>query len=109
MSHVEPSGEKKPARVNKRETAVAALLTEATHQNAAKKAGISYATLKRWLKEDSFVEAYRASRQAVLDGAINALVAGMGDAAEALKRNLTCGKPAAEIRAATALISLAMH
>jgi len=45
------------------EAAIAALLTERTHALAATKAGISEATLARWLQASAFQKAYKAARR----------------------------------------------
>jgi len=85
--------------------AIAALLTERTHAQAAVKAKIAEQTLRRWLATDqTFVTAYRAARRAVIDGMIGRLQHAAGAAVDALERNLTCGKPADEIRAAVAVL-----
>ena len=51
-------GQKLTAR---QDALVAALLTAPTHADAAKKAGISEATLYRWLNLPAFQVAYRAA------------------------------------------------
>jgi len=48
----------------KMEAAVAALLTQRNHEEAARAAGIGTATLLRWQKEPEFQNAYRAARRA---------------------------------------------
>jgi hypothetical protein len=96
------------ARLDERqEQAVAALLTEPTHEAAAAKAGVSPRTLRYWLAQPEFAAAYRAARQAVLEQTVARLLAATGKAVQALERNLTCGKPQAEIRAAVAVLGQA--
>ena len=48
----------------KMEEAVAALLTQRNHEEAARAVGIGTATLLRWQKEPEFQKAYRAARRA---------------------------------------------
>ncbi len=49
----------------KMDDAIAALLTQRNHEEAAKAAGIGTATLLRWQKEPEFQKAYMAARRAV--------------------------------------------
>ena len=86
------------------ELAILALLSEPTIAAAATKARISERTLLRWLAESSFQARYRAARRQVVEQAIAQLQQGTGEAVEALRRNLKCGVPAAEIAAAKAVI-----
>jgi hypothetical protein len=88
----------------KQEAAIAALLTEPTHAAAASKAGVSEPTLQRWLRDPGFSRAYRAARSAVFEVAIGKLQRIAASAADRLEANLTCGKPAAEIAAARAIL-----
>jgi hypothetical protein len=48
----------------KMEEAVAALLTQRNHEEAARAVGIGTATLLRWQKEPEFQQAFRAARRA---------------------------------------------
>jgi hypothetical protein len=89
----------------KAEQAIAALLTEPNHEAAAKSAGVSPATLQRWLRNPKFKAMFRAARRAVLEGAIGLLQNAAVASVEALTRNLTCGKPASEIRAAEVILT----
>ncbi|WP_270182942.1 hypothetical protein [Alkalihalobacillus sp. CinArs1] len=54
----------------KKEKAMLALLTSTSVKSAAKKAEIGEATLFRWLKTNSFKEAYREARRNALEQAI---------------------------------------
>jgi hypothetical protein len=84
---------------------VAALLTETTRAAAAAKAGISEATLQRWLaSEPTLQEAYREARRQLRDDAVLIGQKAATAAMAALLRNLRCGKPSAEIRAAEAIL-----
>jgi hypothetical protein len=86
------------------ELALAALLTEPTIAAAAKKSGLGERTLRAWLKTPIFGAAFKDRCRAILDAATSALSAAMPDAVECLRRNLTCGNPAVEIRAAAAIL-----
>ena len=54
----------------KMEAAVAALLTQRNHEEAARSVGIGTATLLRWQKEPEFQQAFRAARRAAHGQAI---------------------------------------
>jgi hypothetical protein len=86
---------------------IAALLTEPTHAAAAAKAGVSEATVQRWLRDPAFAAAYRAARRAVVESAVGRLQQAAAKAVDALERNLTCGQAGAEIRAAVAVLDKA--
>jgi hypothetical protein len=88
----------------KQETLIAAMLTEPTLAAAAAKAGISPATLYRWQRSPEFQAAYEAASRRVVDGSVARLQRASDAAVEALERNLRCGKPAAEIRAALGIL-----
>lgn len=57
-------------RSRKKELAVLALLTESTMKQAAEKAGISEATIWRWMQEADFKEMYRLAKQQAVGQAI---------------------------------------
>ena len=94
----------RPKLDEKQEAAIAGLLTEKTHELAAKQAGIATSTLARWLREPAFKSAYREARRAIVDSAIGRLQASASKAVDALEKNLTCGRPSDENRAATAIL-----
>jgi hypothetical protein len=93
----------------KKELAIAALLQQPTILAAAQVVGIEECTLRKWLELPEFKTAYRKARQRVLEAAIGRLQQVTGDAVEALKRNLTCGRPDTEVRAAQAILSQAVQ
>jgi hypothetical protein len=93
----------------KREQAIAALLSQPTHAEAAKSIGVAEATLQRWLRLPGFQAEYRLARRQVVEGAIGRLQAAACDAVEALRRNLTAGRPADQIRSALGIIDLAVR
>jgi hypothetical protein len=93
----------------KREPAIAALLSEPTVEAAAKKAKVGYRTLKLWLRDPGFLADYRAGRRQVVEGAVARLQRLATEAADTLGRNLTCGKPGDEVRAAVAVLDQAFR
>ena len=84
---------------------VAALLSCRTLEDAAREARVAPITLRRWRERPAFAAAYQAARLALLESATNALRSATSEAVDALRRNLTCGKPAAEIRAAEVILT----
>ncbi len=84
--------------------AVLALVSEPTIAAAAKQAGISEKTLWRWMQCEKFAEQYRAARRQVVTVALCNLQQTAGQAVETLRRNLACGQPAVEVRAAVAIV-----
>jgi hypothetical protein len=88
----------------KRELAISALLTERTHVLAAAKAGVSPATLTRWLAQPDFRLAYRQARRAVVEGTIASLQRAGTEAAETLQASLSCADDAIRVRAAALIL-----
>jgi hypothetical protein len=88
----------------KMEQLIANLLTEPTYALAAEKTGISEPTLYRWLRLPAFQRAYRDARRRVVDVAVSRLCGLTEKAVAALEKNLKCGVPGAEIRAAVAVL-----
>jgi hypothetical protein len=94
----------------KQEALIAALLTESTHAAAAARAGVSEATLHRWLRLPAFQGAYRRARRELVEGAVGRLQAAAGQAVETL---LAVAKEGARdgdrVRAAVALLDHALR
>jgi hypothetical protein len=88
----------------KHELAISALLAERTHVLAAAKAGVSPATLTRWLAQPGFRLAYRRARRAVVEGTIASLQRAGTEAAETLQASLSCADPAIRVRAAALIL-----
>ena len=86
----------------KHQEAIAALLGARTIADAARATGIGEKTLRRWLSEPDFQDAYRSAREEAVRGAVGRLQALLSKATETLERALSCGKPAVELRAAVA-------
>ncbi|HYT93653.1 MAG TPA: hypothetical protein VEL76_33350 [Gemmataceae bacterium] len=94
----------------KQEAVIAALLSEPTHAAAAAKAGISAATLQRWLRLPAFHSAYRRARRELVAGAIGRLQAATGLAVDTLLAVAKDGKRDGDrVRAAIALLDHALR
>jgi hypothetical protein len=91
----------------KAEALIAALLTEATQEAAAVKAGVSVRTAANWLRLPEFVAAYRTARRQVVEQAVARLQQAGADAVAALVRNLTAKRASARTRAADLILSYA--
>lgn len=91
-----------------REALIAHLLVEKTQAEAASRAGVSVPTLTRWLRDADFQRDYRAARRAVVEAAIARAQRGTQAAVEALEKNLACGIPGIEIKAAVAILDKAI-
>ncbi|MDB5310339.1 MAG: hypothetical protein JWO38_4541 [Gemmataceae bacterium] len=92
----------------KAEVVIAALLTEPTHAAAAARAGIGEATVQRCLRKKSFLRLYRAARRRVVEAAIGQVQQLTSEAVQVFRRNLTCGVPAVELRAAALVLAQAI-
>ena len=77
----------------KQEALIAALLTEPTHASAATRAGVSEATLHRWLHLPEFQAAYRQARRQLVETAIGRLQQASGKAVDALERDCLASQP----------------
>jgi hypothetical protein len=55
--------------VRKKEAAIAALLTQKNHEEAARVVGIDLKTLKRWMRVPEFIEDWRRARWEVVEQA----------------------------------------
>jgi hypothetical protein len=86
------------------EHAILALLEAPTIDAAAKQAGISPATMTRWLKREDFQAAYRAARRTMFESSLSRLQTLAGKAVSTLEKNLTCGKVSTEVRSAEAIL-----
>jgi hypothetical protein len=99
-------GEKRSRKV---EQAIAGLLTEATIGAAAQRAGVCEKTLRLWLDQPEFQRLYREARRSIVDRALGRIQALTDQAHLALERNLACGKPQVEVRAAEAVLTWAVQ
>ena len=83
---------------------LAALLQYPTIAEAAKSSGIAESSIFRWLQRADFMEQYKAAQRAVVDDAIGELQGATKDAVATLRRNLSCGHSAVEVRAAQIIL-----
>jgi hypothetical protein len=93
----------------KKEAAIAALLTQKNHEEAARATGIGLKTLKRWLRLPEFIEEYRRARWEVTEQAYARAQQNAGAAASVLLKLMvdpTTPAPA-RIRAALGIFGLA--
>jgi len=94
--------------INKnKEKALAALLSTPSVASAARRAKLSEGTLYGYLKDNDFKVQYRIARRSLVEVSTARVQAATTKAVETLKRNLTCGVPSAEIRAATSILDFA--
>jgi hypothetical protein len=91
----------------KQELAIAALLTEPTIACAAATAGVSVRSLKTWVQLPAFDAEYRKARRAILERTVNGIVRATARALATLERNMHCGKPSTEVRAALGVLDQA--
>src|SRR5262245_12654995 len=92
------------------EAAIAALLTESTHAEAAAEAGIAEATLRRWLRLPAFQAAYRQARRELVKAAVARIQAATGTAVDTLVTVAESGKKDSDrVRAAIALLDHAFR
>jgi hypothetical protein len=97
-----------PKLTGKQEAAIAALLSEPTHIGAAARAGVSEATLYRWLQSPEFRAAYRQARRELVEAAIGRVQTACGRAVEALLSIAHKGRRDGDrVRAAVAILDLA--
>jgi hypothetical protein len=89
----------------KQEALIAALLTEPTHAAAAANAGVSEATVQRWLRLPGFTAAYRQARRELVEAAVGRVQAATGQAVDTLLAVAKDGaKDGDRVRAAVALL-----
>jgi hypothetical protein len=90
----------------KMEEAVAALLTQRNHEEAAPAVGIGTATLLRWQKEPEFQKAYREARRAAHGQSIARLQQATSAAVSTLlKLMVDASTPASKVRAADSVLN----
>ena len=91
----------------KQEQAIGALLSEQTLGAASEQAGVSEATLRRWLKLPDFLAAYREARRQVMEKAIAQLQQSSWAASTTLIRLLASGSDSVRLRAAQTILEQA--
>lgn len=83
------ANESLPGLTPKQQKAIECLLAEPTTKDAAKAAGISEATIHRWLREEPFKAAYEAALKTSFETAIKSLQSLTSEAMKALRAILT--------------------
>jgi hypothetical protein len=91
----------------KQEQAVSALLSQPTIESAARAAGVSHKTLKRWLRDADFSAAFAAARRGLLEASVVRLVAVCGEAVQTLQESLQADRTADRIRSAALILEFA--
>jgi hypothetical protein len=91
--------------------AITAPMTSPTIEKAARAAGVSKATMFRWLAEDDFSKALREASSSLLEGAVATLQAGSSEAVEALRGVLAdkLATDAAKVSAARTILDMALR
>jgi len=98
----------RPRKLPKKyENAIAALLGCPTLEAAAILLRIDVSTLRRWMKDEAFQEAYRDARKRLMESTITRLQQVSEKAVATLEKNMACGQPATEVRAAVAVLEYA--
>ena len=87
-----------------RERLLLALLEGLTPEQAAERVGVSVSTAWRWRRGPKFQRRLQRARGELLRAGMDRLAGVVGEAVETLRRNLSCGNPAAENMAAGKLI-----
>jgi hypothetical protein len=90
-------------RSRKEHAAILAVLAHPTIPEAAKAAGISQATLWRWLQEDEFRQKYRQAQKKVFHDALGSLQGATTEAVNCLRRNLDSANAWAAVQSARAI------
>jgi hypothetical protein len=99
-------GEKMTRR---KEQCIEALLSQPTVEAAARAAGVSYPSLKRWLNEPTFKTAYAAARRHLVDDAIRCLQRVTASAVLTLYESLKSPNPGVRVRAAQIIIEQSLR
>ena len=91
-------------KTNNKEKVIDALLSTSTIGEAAKQAGVGETTIYRYLRDETFKNEYRNARRDVVENTVGQLQGATAQAVVTLTKNLTCGNPSAEIRAAQIIL-----
>lgn len=97
-------------RSRKEDAALVALISEPTLREAANKAGISEATLWRWLQDPEFQEKYRTARRQAVSQSITQLQKISSEAVETLREVMNSKEtpPASRVTAARAVLEMSI-
>lgn len=92
------------------EMAIAALLSCGSLKEAGAQLGVNERTLRRWLADPDFSEAYHEAQRGLLEQVLGRLTAACIAAVDALEANLSKPTPAStQVRAASAILSHALR
>jgi transposase len=94
--------EKLPTR---KERVIAALLEESSIAKAAERCGLSERTVRRWLQRDDFRQAFDQAKRTIMESTVARLTATSEKAVGALAKNVECGNPGTEVKAANVILS----
>ncbi len=83
---------------------LAAVLSQPTLARAAAAAKVSERTVRRALKRPGFARRVTEARKAAIASAVSSLAGLAVEAHDAVKRALTCGTPAVELKAGLAIL-----
>jgi hypothetical protein len=89
----------------KQELAIVALMTQPTIEAAAAASGIANVTMWRWMRLPEFQQQYQIARRRIIENALGSLQQATSLAVETLVRNLSCGQPGTEVRAAQEILN----
>ena len=94
----------------KQDQAITALVTCASIIEAAAQCGIAEVTLRRWLKQDGFRQAYQDARRQVVQHAIAQVQQATGEAVETLRNVMqdTDAPASARVSAAKIILEVAV-
>ena len=95
----------------KQEQAIVALIAQPTIPAAAAVAGVSDATLWRWLQRPDFIRAYREARRQVVEQALGEVQAATTDAVRTLREVMTdpVSPASSRVAAARAVLDTALR
>lgn len=93
----------------KREQAISALLTTTSICDAASKLSVAESTVRRWMQKPEFLAQYRKARRQCMEGAVAQMQKLTSEAVSCLSRNLNCGNPSVEVRAASSILEHAIR
>lgn len=100
---------KPETRRDRYQRAIDVLIKSGSRKEAAAQVGVSVGTIDRWHRDKTFkfmlAKTQSEATQAIAAQVWNALTA----ASDTLQRNMTCGSPASEIRAASAMFDVALR
>jgi hypothetical protein len=92
----------------KQEHVISALLTQGTLADAASRAGIGEATLRRWLQRNDFQAAYRRARREAVSQAVAHLQRVSGEAVDTLRSIMNDDQKPSSARVTAARVILDM-